>query len=74
MSGRLDSNQRLPAPKAGALAGLSYAPLKNGLISALSVCLIADNGIRLLAVVSTFVSSPLPVLSPELPLQPHVLG
>ena len=36
MSGRLDSNQRLPAPKAGALAGLSYAPLKIGLNSAIS--------------------------------------
>ena len=27
MSGRLDSNQRPPAPKAGALTGLRYTPL-----------------------------------------------
>jgi hypothetical protein len=27
LSGRLDSNQRLLAPKASALAGLSYAPM-----------------------------------------------
>ncbi len=41
VSGRLDSNQRLLAPKASALAGLSYAPKDNEFVSAtelLSLC------------------------------------
>ena len=41
VSGRLDSNQRLPAPKAGALAGLSYAPRKMSWILKL-----VDSGVR----------------------------
>jgi hypothetical protein len=36
-SGREDSNLRLPAPKAGALTGLSYAPMKNPKITPIAV-------------------------------------